>query len=424
MEKKKFSFNYVWVIVGLCFLMVCTSLGFCSSGRTLYLTAITDALNLKRGAFSLNDTVRFVISCIINLYFGKLVARFGTKKLICAGFVCLIAFALINCVATTLLGFYIGSIFLGVGLSWTSTSMASTVVNRWCTSNKGTITGAVLAANGLGGAVSVQILSPIIYQEGNPFGYRDSYKLVAVILAVMLALIVFLYKSHPSEKDPNAVLAPSKKKARGTGWIGMDPSVAVKKPYFYIAAVCIFFTGMGLQGIGGIAVPHMYDVGVSKEFVASITSISSILLMSTKFLTGFSYDRFGMRLTMNIGLTCSFLSLIGLVLITDTPVGRTIAFLRIIFASFALPLETIMLPLYASDFFGNKSFDKVLGIFVSANYAGYALGSPLGNLCYDISGNYNFAFVLFGALMLVVTVAMQYVLKAANKDKNEILANE
>ena len=72
------KFDYTWIIIGVCFLMVMISLGFCSSGRTLYLTAITGALGISRGAFALNDTFRYVTTTIVNLYFGRLVYRFGT----------------------------------------------------------------------------------------------------------------------------------------------------------------------------------------------------------------------------------------------------------------------------------------------------------------------------------------------------------
>ena len=87
---KKLNITYTWVIIGISFLMVATTLGLCSSGRNLYLTAITDALNIPRGAFSLTNTIRFFTTTIVNLFFGKLVYKFGTKKLICAGFICLL----------------------------------------------------------------------------------------------------------------------------------------------------------------------------------------------------------------------------------------------------------------------------------------------------------------------------------------------
>ena len=420
--KKKF--DYSWVIVALCFMAVCTSLGLCSSGRTMYLTAITEALDIKRSAFSLNDTFRYVTTTILNLYFGTLFNKFGAKKLMCAGFVCLISFALINSFATELWLFYIGGILLGVGLSWTGTTMMSTVVNVWCSKNKGAITGAILAANGLGGAVAVQILSPIIFEEGNPFGYRTSYRLVAIVLAVVLALILIFFRERPKGAEKAFVATKKQRKARGTGWVGMDYSDVVRKPYFYLALVCMMFTGMSLQGLGGISTPHMYDIGMDKAFVANLMTISSLCLMGSKFLTGFIYDKTGINIAMNICLSSCFISLFALVTITNTPLGQVIALIRVVFAAIALPLETVMLPLFASELFGNKSFNKCVGVFSAASTAGFALGAPFANLCYDLFGNYNVAFIVFGTLMLFVTVTMQFVVRTARRDRRVIEAAE
>ncbi len=418
------KFNYAWVIAVICFLSLCVSLGFCSSGRTMYLTAITDALNIKRSAFSLNDTFRFVTTTILNIFFGALVNKCGTKKLMCAGFIALISFALINSYAEELWLFYVGGVLLGVGLAWTSTTMMSTVINVWFkdSKNKGMITGAVLAANGLGGAVSAQILSPIIFEEGNPFGYRNSYRVVAAILAVMLILIILFFRERPKGSEKTEISGKKARKARGGGWVGMDFSEVKKKKYFYFALICMTFTGMSLQGISGISTPHMYDIGLSKPFVATLTTVSSLCLMGCKFFTGFMYDKKGMKITMNIAIASSFLSLLGLILLSNSLFGKVIAVVRIVFASIALPLETVMLPLFASELFGNKSFAKNVGMFSAASTAGFALGAPFANLCFDLFGDYNVAFIVFAVLMLFVAVTMQIVLGCAHRDRDKILA--
>ena len=421
-EKKKLKFDYSWIIIVVCFLSVCVSFGFCSSGRTLYLTAITDALEIKRSAFSLNDTFRYITTTVLNLFVGLLVNKFGVKRLMCSGYLCLISFAVINSVAEDLWLFYVGGVLLGIGLSWTGTSMMSIVVNRWCKSNKGTITGAILAANGLGGAIAVQIISPIIFEEGNPFGYRNSYRIVAIILAVMLALIVVFFKEAPKGAEIADVPNKKTRKARGAGWVGMDFEDAVKKPYFYLALICMAMIGMSLQGLGGLSTPHAYDVGLDKAYVANLATISSLCLVGCKFLAGFMYDRIGMKLTMNISLGCAFLSLLGIVFISNTPIGRLIALLRIFPATVALPLETVMIPLFASEIFGNKSFNKIVGVFAAASTAGFAVGAPFANLFYDIFGNYNIPMIVFAVLMLFVTVTMQFVLRSAGKDRAKILA--
>ncbi len=423
-EKKlhKFKFDYSWVIIGLCFLVIFTSMGLCSSGRTMYLTAITNALNIPRGAFSINDTIRYVTTTIINLFFGALIIRLGTKKMLCIGFLCLIGFALINATTTHLIGFYFAAILLGIGISFTGTTMISSTVHKWCKNNKATVTGAILAANGFGGAIAVQIVSPIIFQEGNPFGYQTSYKMVACVLTVMLILVAVFYKEPPRDGVAKKSDVPAgKKKARGEGWIGMEYEVAIKKPYFYLSLIATFMIGMTLQGLSGIAVPHMYDVGLSVEYVALLTSISGILLSFSKFSTGWMYDRIGIKWSMNICLTSAFLAVFALVFLGNTPVGRVIAATRTLFSAVALPLETIMLPIFVTEFFGNKAFDKLVGIFVAVSSAGFALGAPFGNICFDIFGDYKLAFLIFAILMVIVTVILQYVLVAAKKDRVRIL---
>lgn len=415
--KKGIKFDYTWVIVGLCFLSVFVSLGFCSSNRTLYLKAITEALEIPRGAFSLNDTFRYITTMIVNLFFGTLVHRFGTKKLLCAGFLCLIAFALINATASELYMFYLGGILLGVGFSWTGTTMVSTIINRYCTSNKGAVTGAVLAANGLGGAVAVQIITPIIFEEGNPFGYRNSYLLVTAILVVVLLLVLFLYREKKSD-DPLPVA--KKHKARGEGWEGIEFKEALRKPYFYIALFCIFLTGLTLQGLGGIATPHMYDIGLDEGFVALVLSVSSLMLTCAKFVTGFLFDRRGVRFTANISMLCAFVSILCLVFLSNSSAGKVLAVGRIPFHAVAMPLETVMLPLFASAFFGNKAFDKMVGIFVSASSAGMALGAPIANGIFDLCGSYNPAFVAFSVSMVLVVALMQYVFIASTRDRKLI----
>ena len=62
-----------------------------------------------------------------------------------------------------------------------------------------------------------------------------------------------------------------------------------------------------------------------------------------------------------------------------------------------------------------------MGLFAAANYAGFAVGAPFANLCYDFLGNYNLAFLILAILMLFVTVAMQYVMVASSRDRKLIL---
>lgn len=421
--KKKF--DYSWVIIAICFLAVCTSLGFCSSNRSMYFQAITDVFDgsITKFEYSFTMTIRYISTTILNIFFGALVNKFGTKVLMSAGFASLIAFALINSFATNIVHFYIASIFLGIGLAWSTTTMASTIINNWCKKNKATILGAVLAANGLGGAISAQILSPIIFSNGG-HGFRNAYRLVAIILTVVLVLILIFFKERPNGAEKILIPKHKNRKIRGESWVGMEFSEVKKKPYFYLALLCMLLTGMSLNGLGEISQLYMYDIGLSKSFIATLATASSILLMGSKFLNGFIYDKIGIKKTMNICYLSALFSLICIVLITPTAIGKVFASIRLIFSAIALPLETVMISVFASELFGSKSFTKIVGLFSAATTAGFALASPFSQLWDLLFGNYTFAMVSFAIFILFVTVTMQFVLKCAHRDRQAILDAE
>lgn len=415
--KPRKKLEYKWVIVGLCFMMILTTLGFCSSNKALYLSAITEALQIPRASFSLGDSIRFITTAVVNMFFGTLVRKFGTKKLIGAGFLSLICFAVLYATSDNIWTFYLGSVFLGMGFSWTSTTMVGWVVGRWCKENKGTIMGAVLAANGIGGAVAAQIISPIIYQEGNLFGYRSAYWMVACILFCVGTVIMIFYKEKPHDAGDH--IPHAKKKNRGQSWAGLDFATLKKKPYFWCSLICIFLTGMILQGINGVSAAHMRDTGLGTAYVATVLSVHSLVLTAVKFLIGFTYDKLGLRITMTICDVSAFFAMIALALTSASKLGAIAAMGYGIVSCIALPLETVMLPIFAGDLFGERSYDKTLGLFVSVNTTGYAVGAPLTNWFFDRFGTYIPMFLVCAVLMAVVTVVSQFVVTASQKIKKE-----
>lgn len=412
----KTKFEYKYVIVAACFLMIFTVLGFCSSSKSIYISAITEALSISRSAFSINDSCRYITTAVVNLFFGVLVSRFGERKLIAAGFISLIISCILYSVGTTVPVFYLGGVFLGIGLSWTTTTMIGAVIGKWFKENRGTVMGAILAANGVGAAISIQIISPIIYQENTKFGYQDAYKLVALILFVVGVIVVSFIKNTPSRvaEEKKEV---TQKKSKSNVWAGRPFAELIKKPYFYSGLFCIFTTGMVLQGISGISAPLLRDVGLDEGYIATVLSIHSLSLTVFKFGVGFSYDKLGVRKTANICFVTSIAVMLMLLCVTKSHTGMILAMTYGIFSALALPLETIMLPIFAGELFGENAYNKVLGIITSVNTAGYALGAPMANLCYDLFGTYNLALYISAGLMVITTIIMQFVITSAKKER-------
>ncbi len=401
--------GYVVIVVLICFLIEFLALGFCSGTKKLFLGPITAALGFERSLFGLNDTCRYIFTAGIALFFGPLVQRFGTKKLIIFGFSSLILSMTCYAVAENILLFYVGGCLLGIGLGLTTSTMITAIIRAWCKGpHTGKILGLVLGVNGLGGATATMVLSPII--ASSTFGYRKAYFLIIPMLAVT-GLLAFLFLADP----PQGQAVPQKKKARGRTWVGIDYRVIRTQPFFYAVLVCVFLTGMMLQGASGVDKAHLIDIGLDESFVTGILSMGALILTCSKFLTGACYDRFGLRVTILICDGIAVLAMLFLAIATPSSAGMTYALLHCICSPLALPLETVMLSLITNDMFGDASFNKVLGIITAVNYAGFAVCSPLVNLCYDMFGTYVPILYAFAVMMAVVGIVIQLAISSSHR---------
>ncbi len=418
MSQLRRQFDYKWIIIAASFTMVLVTLGFCSTGSGLYTAAIADAIGMPRSVASIIKSCRYIATTVINLYFGFLLKRFGVRKLVAFGFLSLAASCAAFAYGTILPIFYLGGFLLGVGLAFTSTTMGSFIVRRWCTSNVGKYTGIVLASNGIGGAIASQITIPIL--QGSKFGYQQAYKLIIIILVVTAVVCISLFRENPKGKE--LITEIPKKKNRGAFWKGIEYSTVKKRYYFYLIAVCVFLTGLLLQGISDVKSVHMQDVHVPNDLIVNLASISSLVLTFSKVIVGFVYDRYGLR---PIVLFCHGMTVLSFVLmcfITPTTSGLVCASVAAITLTFALPLETIIIPLLTNDLFGAASFDKLLGIFMACNTAGFMLGAPLTNLSYDLFGSYIPLFIASAVLMIGIGISFQIAAASNKKDKDAILS--
>lgn len=418
-KQNQSKFDYTWVIIVVCFLSTMVTLGFCSTPKNQYLDVVTKALDIPRSLFSLNDTFRHVATAVVNLFFGTLIQKFGTKKLMLAGMLSLCTAMTLFAVANNLVVFYLAATFMGIGFAWTGTSMVGRIVSKWCQKNRGTVMGAILAANGIGGAIATQILLPFIDNE-NGQHYRNAYMISACAVFFVAILILIFMREAPKNFDASTHVY-TKKRGRGEPWVGIDFSEVKRSPYFYAILICIFLTGFCLQGISGVSKAHMKDVGLDPTYIKNLISVGSLCLTLFKFLSGFLYDRFGLRFSATMCATGSTVATLLLAFLSNTPSGEVMAAVYKVLSAMALPLETVMLPIYAADLFGEKSYDKVLGIFVSVNVTGFALGAPFFNLFFDIAQTYKYVLLFGAGVMLCIVIALQFIITAAHKTREKVL---
>lgn len=415
MALKKARIDYKWVILLLCFLMEFICLGFCSSNTGLYTKAVTEALDIKRSVYSLSTSIRYAVQVLVAFNLGALVGRFGIKKLVCVGMLGLTGSVAVRACATQVYHIYIGSVLWGAGIVLSGGTMAGMIVRRWFRQDVGRYTGIVMSANGLGGAVAAQIISPLI-NNGDVFGYRKAYLLSAVIsLAVSIVILLFL-RERPAD---GAVTGSTtgKKQPKGALWEGLPYEAVKKKPYFYVTAAMVLVTGISLQSVGNVTLVHMADIGIDAGFIATTATVSSLCLTFSKIFVGAAYDKRGLRTVLLICQVAAIISFVLFAVLANSTAGLVMAIVATVLQTLASPMETVLITLMSGDLFGSASYHKVLGVFMAMNSLGLCIGSPIGDLCHDLLGTYTSCFWFFAGLLTAVAIGYRFVIRAAYRDK-------
>lgn len=419
MTLRKKQLDYKWVILILCFFMEFICLGFCSSNVGLYTKAVTESLEIKRSVYSLSSSLRYAVQVLVSLNFGFLISKFGTRKLVSFGMIGLTASVFVRGCATQILHIYLGSILWGAGIVLCGGTMASTIVRKWFNKDVGKYTGLIMSANGIGGAIAAQIVTPMI-NNGEAFGWRNAYFLSAAISLAVSVLVIAFMREQPAGGP--MVQAANQKKQVNVMWDGLEYSQIRKRPYFYATAVLVLLTGISLQSIGNITLVYMGDLGIDAGFIGITATAYSLCLTFTKFLMGLTYDKRGLRTMVFMGLFAALGCFVLFALLTNSKLGLVMAMVATVLQTFAIPMETVMVPLLTNDLFGSNSYAKVLGVLYAMNSLGLCLGSPLGDLFFDTFGTYEPCFWFFTVLIVAVLIGYHFVIRAAHRDRDAILA--
>ena len=159
-------------------------------------------------------------------------------------------------------------------------------------------------------------------------------------------------------------------------------------------------------------------MGIDTGAIATVLSVHSVVLCTSKFLAGVSYDKLGLRVTLIICELFGICSFVALALSSSAMIGMAYAWAAM--SALALPLETVMVPLIAADLFGEKEYPRIMGIFVSINTAGFAFGTPVANLIYDFCGTYRPVLYVIAGAMLAMIFGFHFIIKAANAEKKAL----
>ena len=391
------SSNYAWVVLILLILMQFVYAGLTLSTVTLYMEPILEAHpEVSRTAYALTITLNGGANAVMSIFYGKLVEKFGMKKMISFCSLLMIAGVLLYANGTVIWMFYLAAILQGISLCFCSGASCSIIFSKWFAHSTGTLLSATAIGSGLAGV----IFSPIVSKWIGTIGWTASlYINCAVVVFTAIVLIVFL-KDSPEKYGVKPMWNDKVKIADETGAIipyGVTAKEAYKSVQFWCGTIGIGLFGLIIYGaICNIAI-FSSDLGYDGGVMLSIMYAANIIL---QLPFGILADKLGIRTCM---VAYSIMAIASVFIYATAPaLGMMYVGTVLLGGSFSILKAT--LPVYTLQVFGNRAQGQIMGIMIAVMNCGVAFGMPVLNAAYDITGSYSGMFKLFGFLGIVLAV--------------------
>ncbi len=365
------------------------------------LPAVEVEFGASRAEAALPYTLTMVGFAVGNLAIGRLVDRVGvTLALNGAALIIAAGFAL-SVLAPSITILSLTHLLLGLG---TAVGFGPLIadISHWFLKRRGIAVALVASGNYLSGAIWPTALSGILAESG----WRSVYLTLALVtLVVLIPLSLLLRRRLPIEAH-EASEAASSLNARSSGltprqlqWLlglaGIGCCVAMSMPQVHIVAYCV--------GLG-------YGPAVGAEML-SLMLLGGVV---SRIISGLLADRLGGLLTLMVG---SILQCIALFLYLPYDGMVSLYMVSLVFGlaqggivpSYALVVREYMPPREAGARVGFVMMMTILGM---------ALGGWMSGWIYDVTGNYQLAFVngiLWNGLNIAILLLLLLRSRAAQR---------
>jgi MFS family permease len=400
-NKKKSSFFYGWVVLGLSFLSMVMN-NTIHFSFPLFFVSILNEFGWNRADTSLIFSLNYFVMGVAAPFVGLFIDRFGPRLALTAGAIMLAASTILMSQATEIWHFCaLFGVLASLGICLTGVVPNSTIATRWFVSHRGAVMGIISLGIGLGSAF-VSLIAVIIERVG----WRNTFALLTFFPLLSAPFFAIFMRLDPSEKGLkpfglNKAEPDNHRRAEGRivvldeKWAGTvwTPSKAVRTFRFWAIILTGFFAGgVGLGLVRSHQIAFAIDSGYTTEFASLIFSLYGIT-SSAGNLLGFISDRYGREVTATAGY---MLMIAGMGMLILNERSRTPYFLY----AFAVLTGTgagIVSPAFAAamaDLFQGKNFGAIYGLSILGFGLGGTIGPWMGGLIFDSAGTYVPAFML------------------------------
>jgi len=397
-RKPKVFYGY-WIVVAAFFsAFINSGCGFYAF--SLFVTPLQADFGWGRGGIMIALTIFFLITGAMAPVVGRVIDRYGARKVMVIGAsVAGLGFGLLGLVHA-LWSFYVGYAIVGVGMAATGMVPATVVVSNWFEKRRGTAIGIMSAGIGAGGFV----LSPLIGAYLIPnFGWRVSYLALALITWLIIPLVLVVIRTKPADmglypdgkQQTEAVTQASPPAAEG-----LTLKMALATSSFWLIAASFLANGFSEVGLLQNQVPYLVDVGFPLATAATAYGIVGLCSLIGKFGFGWLCDRIQAKYACAIGFG---VQLVGIIILMNVrpAAPATLLWLYAVVIGFGVGSWLPAMSMLISTNFGLVAYGAIFGMVTLTQSVGAATGPLMAASIHDVTGSYQWPFIIFLSLFAV-----------------------
>ena len=393
--KPTFFYGYVIVAAALCMSIMMWGARFSFS---VFFAPVLDEFGWSRATTAGGFSLSWVFTGLLSIAVGKLNDRVGPRMIMTvAGFLVGLGYLLMSTLSSVW-QLYLFYGVISIGMSAALVPTLSTVA-KWFVKMRAFMTGIVLSGTGIALMVMVPVANRIILD----YGWRTAYIIIGSVTIVVIALSAQFLRRDPYRMGNLPYGSDGKSTTvSGAGAHGLFFTEALHTRQVWLMCFVYFCTYF----IYNLVVVHMViyakGEGISQAQAVSILVFMGAAGIAGRILLGVFADTMGNRKTMALSAGLMMLALFWLL------VARDAWMLFLVGLAFGFShggLATMESPMVA-NVFGMRSHGTILGLVFFCDTIGGATGPFLAGYIFDVTRNYNFAFLLCAILGIVNLAAI------------------
>lgn len=355
----------------------------------LFMQPLEEEFGWSRTLLSSGPSVATIMTALLGPFFGMLVDRFGTRRLVLPGLVLTIGsislFSLANGSEIQWLAFWF--VFGVVSVSIKSTPWTTAIVGVFKQSR-----GLALAWTLGGTAVAQATVPPLGNYLISEFGWRAAFVWLALGWGgvTLVLCVLFFYDMHDKadrhagKSEDTAPLALS----------GLTIGEAARDSAIRRIAVSNFVVMFLTTGLAVHLFPILTEAGVRRSTAAWLMGLSGLAGIVGKLITGWLLDRFRPNLIGGLTLGAATIAFVLLMKWAHVP---ALVIVALMVNGYAAGTKTQITGFVTAGYAGMKNFGAIYGLMSSLMALASGLGPLMAGLFYDYGGGYG-PFLLFGAI--------------------------